>query len=111
MSRHDADRLSDIIAAIAAIHTHLERGDLADGLVFDAVRVRLIEIGEAVKAIGPDLLATETDIPWVQVAAMRDYIAHRYFDTAHDIVAATLSQDLPQLEQAVRRLIDRVAAG
>jgi hypothetical protein len=27
----------------------MKRGSLADGLVFDAVRVRLIEIGEAVE--------------------------------------------------------------
>jgi hypothetical protein len=33
--------------------------ELADGLVFDAVRVRLIEIGEAVKDIDPKLLAHE----------------------------------------------------
>jgi len=26
--------------------SHLQRGDLSDGLVFDAVRIRLLEIGE-----------------------------------------------------------------
>ena len=45
--RHDADRLGDILEAIVAIRSHLTRGDRSDGLVFDAVRVRLIEIGEA----------------------------------------------------------------
>lgn len=50
MSRHDRERLEDIDAALEAITAHLRRGDLGDGLVFDAVRVRLIEIGEAVKA-------------------------------------------------------------
>ena len=49
MTRHDRQRLEDILAAIDAIRTHLTRGDLSDSLVFDAVRVRLIEIGEAVK--------------------------------------------------------------
>ena len=73
------------------------------------MRVRLIEIGEAVKAISPELLATETDIPWVQVSARRDHVADQYFDTSHAIVAATGSQDLPYLEQAVRRLIGRAA--
>lgn len=49
MSRRDAERLEDITTAIAAIRSHVSRGDLSDGLVFDAVRVRLIEIGEAIK--------------------------------------------------------------
>lgn len=55
MSRHDRHRLEDVQAAIVAIHGHLQRSDLSDGLVFDAVRVRLIEIGEAVKALPADL--------------------------------------------------------
>ena len=96
------------MAAIEAIRTHLQRGDLTDGLVFDAVRIRLVEIGEAVKAISPELFATETGIPWAQVSAMRDHIAHQYFDTSHAIVAATISQDLPELEQSVRRLMGLV---
>lgn len=37
MSHRDAQRVSDILAAIDA---HLLRGDLSDGMVFDAVRIR-----------------------------------------------------------------------
>ncbi len=106
MSRRDDQRLADILAAAAAIADHLTRGDLDDGLVFDAVRVRLIEIGEAVKAIDPDLLALEPAISWIDVAGMRNHLAHRYFDTAHAIVRATLSEDLPSLVAATERLLD-----
>jgi uncharacterized protein with HEPN domain len=63
MSRHDDEWLADILGAIEAIGSYLRRGSLDDGLVFDAVRLRLIEIGEAVKRIGPDVLAAEPDIP------------------------------------------------
>jgi len=55
-------------------------------LVYDAVRVRLIEIGEAVKGIGADVVVTEPGTPWQDIAAMRDRLAHRYFDTLHSIV-------------------------
>ena len=68
MSRFDGQRLEDILAAIDAIRGHLDRGDLSDGLIFDAVRVRLIEIGEAVKALPTDLVATEPEIPWNEIA-------------------------------------------
>lgn len=106
MNYRDADRLADIRAAIAAIRSHLERGTLADGLVFDAVRMRLLEIGEAVKAISGDLLATQPGIPWQQIAGMRDHLAHRYFDTAHAILQATVDEDLPELEQAVTAMAE-----
>lgn len=105
MSRRDGERLADVLAAAAAIESHLERGGIEDGLVFDAVRVRLIEIGEAVKDIDPELLATEPDIPWRDVAGMRDHLAHRYFDTAHSIVQATVEEDLPPLVTAAERLL------
>lgn len=106
--RNDAQRLADVLAAADAIADHLERGGLTDGLVFDAVRVRLIEIGEAVKAIGPAVLAAEPDVPWQDVAGMRNHLAHRYFDTDHAIVAATVEHDLPPLVAAARRLLDAI---
>ena len=93
------------MAAIVAIGDHLGRGTLDDGLVFDAVRVRLIEIGEAVRAISPEMLDREPEVPWVDVAGMRNHLAHRYFDTAHAIVQATIDHDLPPLTAAVRRLL------
>jgi hypothetical protein len=58
----DHQRLSDIQAAIDAIRSHLQRGDLSDGLIFDAVRIRLLEIGEAVKALPAELLDTQPSI-------------------------------------------------
>jgi uncharacterized protein with HEPN domain len=98
--------LLDVQAALDAIDAHTSRGDLSDGLIFDAVRVRLIEIGEAVKALPGDLLETEPGLPWPEIARMRDHLAHRYFDTTHAIVASTVAKDLPQLREAIRRLLE-----
>ncbi len=68
------------------------------------MRVRLIEIGEAVKSLDVALLANEPSIPRVDVAAVRNHLALRYFDTAHTEVEATVAHDLPPLVAAVRRL-------
>ncbi|HKR72303.1 MAG TPA: HepT-like ribonuclease domain-containing protein [Streptosporangiaceae bacterium] len=104
MTYRDQQRLADIQAAIEAIRSHLHRGDLSVDLIFDAVRIRLLEIGEAVKALPDDLLATQPSIPWRQITRMRDHLAHRYFDTAHAILQATVDDDLPDLERAVRAM-------
>ncbi len=109
MSRHDRARLDDIAEAISVIQGYLERGDLDDGLIYDAVRVRLIEIGEAVKGITPDLLETAPNIPWREIARMRDHLAHRYFDTDHGIVHDVVDTELAPLLDAVHTLIDREA--
>jgi uncharacterized protein with HEPN domain len=104
----DRQRLADIQAAIEAIRSHLRRGDLSDGLVFDAVRIRLLEIGEAVKALPAELLSAEPGIPWSQIARMRDHLAHRYFDTSHAILQATVDHDLPGLERTIKKLSQRM---
>jgi uncharacterized protein with HEPN domain len=106
VSYRERQRLTDILAAIDATRSHLNRGTLSDGLVFDAVRIRLLEIGEAVKALPDELLSAQPDIPWRQIARMRDHLAHRYFDTAHAILQATVDEDLPALEHAVNAMLE-----
>jgi uncharacterized protein with HEPN domain len=108
VTRRNDERLQDILQAVAAIDAHLGHGGLGEGLVFDAVRIRLLEIGEAVKAIDPDILAAESDIPWGQIAGMRNHLAHQYWDTAHAMVESTVVEDLPPLVAAVQRLLDRI---
>jgi len=86
VSRHDPEWLADIVDSIRATHEYQERGDLCDGLIFDAIRLRLIEIGEAVKRLSPTLLEYEPELPWEEIAGMRDRLAHRCFDTSYAIV-------------------------
>lgn len=107
MTRRDDARLQDIVDAIDVIRNHLSRGDLHDGLVYDAVRVRLIEIGEAVKGLPPDVLAGAPDVPWKEIARMRDHLAHRYFDTDHAIVQDVVDHDLGPLLDAARSLLEQ----
>lgn len=109
MSRHDAARLADIVEAVEAIRAHLSRGAISDGLVYDAVRVRLIEIGEAVKGIDPELLETQPDVPWRAIARMRDHLTHRYFDTDHAIVQDVVDNELAPMLDAARVLLERLA--
>lgn len=54
--RGDVEGLNDVLAASEVITAHLERGDLSDGLVHDVVRLRLFEIGEALKEVDDALL-------------------------------------------------------
>ncbi|GGU08073.1 hypothetical protein GCM10007979_02330 [Nocardioides albus] len=69
MTRSGQERLDDIVDAVTAIRNHLTKGTLEEDVVVDAVRMRLLEIGEAVKCLDEAVLATEPDIPWKQIAA------------------------------------------
>jgi len=89
----------------------MSRGALCDGIVFDAVRVWLIEIGEAIKALPAELLQTEPETAWTNIARMRDRLAHRYFNTGHSYVSYAVSHDLEPLEAAIVRLRLRLRPG
>jgi uncharacterized protein with HEPN domain len=105
VSRADAAWLTDVLASIEAITGYLAAGSLDEGVVYDACRARLIEIGEATKHLSSELTDQEPDIPWREIARMRDQLAHRYFDTDRAIVAEAVTERLPALREAVERLI------
>ena len=103
--RKDADLVADISDAARRI------GEYIRGMAFeefardtktqDAV-VRNIEIvGEAVKLLSAGFKRNHPDVPWKQMAGMRDVIIHRYFGVALDIVWRVATKDLPE---AVARL-------
>lgn len=107
MTRSARDRINDIRLAVAAIRDH-ERLGRAAPAVFDAVRMRLLEIGEAANGISAALRATEPTVPWGAIIGMRNWMAHRYFDTVHSYVWTTVDDDLTPLLDALGRIEARL---
>ena len=52
----------------------------------DGVHHNLYVIGEAVKKLPRELREENPDIPWSEIAGMRDVIAHAYFALDLDIL-------------------------
>ena len=105
MKRADTQWLNDVLNAIAVIERHLKRGALSDPLVFDAVRVRLIEIGEAVSHVDQRLLRQEPKIDWRAIKDMRNQLAHNYFGTDELIVADVINHGLGAWATADDRIL------
>jgi uncharacterized protein with HEPN domain len=106
VSRSDQRLLEDISMACEAIIDYASRTSAPEDLVFDDMRIRLVEIGEAVKGLSDDIKAREPDVPWKDISRMRDSLAHHYFDTSHAIVTETARSDVPALHAAVLRLLE-----
>jgi uncharacterized protein with HEPN domain len=51
----------------------------ADRKTMNAVIRGLEVIGEAVKKIPPEIRSRQPDLPWNEIAAMRDKLIHEYF--------------------------------
>ena len=101
--------LGHIIEAINRINKYtkgLEKGKfLKNNLVKDAT-VRNIEIiGEAVKNLPDDFKKRHKEIPWKDIAGMRDRIAHFYFGIDYNLVWDTIEKDIPELKKKIQRLM------
>jgi hypothetical protein len=71
--RRAPDGGQDILDAIGAVSGNVARDDLSDGLILDAAQVRLIEIGEAFKAVSPHLRDTEPGHTWTDRVSIRNH--------------------------------------
>ena len=112
MSRDEQERLRDIKDAITAIREHLENaGETTaaqeDPLLHDALLFQFIVIGEAVKHLDPETRDSTPEIPWADIAGLRDLIAHEYFRIDIHRVLEIVEQDLPPLEQKIDQLLHK----
>jgi uncharacterized protein with HEPN domain len=111
MSRDEQERLRDIKDAIAAIHEHLERVNrtepkMDDPLLHDALLFQFIVIGEAVKHLAPETREAAPEIPWTDIAGLRDLIAHEYFRIDIHRVLEIVERDLPPLEETINHMLE-----
>lgn len=110
MSRDEQDRLRDVQDAIAAIRRHLEQaGETSaakeDPLLHDGLLFQFVVIGEAVKNLTPETRESAPEIPWTDIAGLRDLIAHEYFRIDIHRVLEIVERDLPPLERAIDNLL------
>ena len=114
MSRDFRLYIADIIKSCDSIveyvngHTFESFSD--DNLVIDAVARNLEIIGEAVKNIPSDTLATRPEINWSDVARFRDVIAHQYFRVKLTVVWNVIQEELDDIRSSASKLLELLPA-
>ncbi len=63
-----------------------------------------IMVGEAASRISGGYKSQHPEIPWKQMAAMRNRLIHGYFTIDPDIVWNTAKTELPELVPLLRKL-------
>ncbi|GAC1378456.1 MAG: DUF86 domain-containing protein [Hymenobacter sp.] len=109
MSRSPLEFLCHIQDELDFLERYRSLPDLADVVANpEAARAllrSLLIIGEAVKNVPVDWREQYSQVPWRNMARMRDKIVHHYFDVNYSIVWNVLQNELKPLRQTVELML------
>ena len=108
MKRDPRVYLDDILEAIQRIEQYSSYPDYSafekDKKTIDAVIRNFEVIGEASKKIPLAIRRKYPDIPWAEMAGMRDKLIHEYFGVNAQILWKTIKDDLPQIKPLIKKI-------
>ena len=101
--------LQDIQNSVTKIFKYTTNIDyqefVSNDMVKDAVERNFEIIGEAVKNLSEDFRNKYPNIPFKQIAGMRDKLIHDYFGVDYEIVWKTIQDKLPEFNSDIEKLI------
>ena len=109
--RGDLAYLDSMIEAAERIHRYI--GPIGEAefinrmIVFDAVCLNLIRIGEAARFLSDAAKAALPQTHWPDVVTLRNRIAHGYASLDARIIWLTATQDVPELATRISALVKR----
>lgn len=78
----------------------------ADRMRYDAILRNLELIGEAATHVTAEQRGLAPQVPWREIVATRNRVAHAYLGIAADTVWSILRDDLPTLRRSLLALLD-----
>lgn len=105
--------LKDILEAMEAIEKFVEGIDFdnfqKNDMVSSAVIRKFEIIGEATKNVPETIRVKYPEIPWKEMAGMRDRLIHFYFGIKYSLVWQTIKDIIPSIKPLIYKIIEDVS--
>ena len=102
--------IKDILEALEAIENFIQGMDFttfrSDDKTSSAVVRKLEIIGEASKHIPEPVRQQYPDIPWKEMAGMRDNLFHFYFVINYELFCQKIQHRLPKINDEIQKLLE-----
>jgi len=109
MERDDTVYLRHVIDASERISEYLKGVTKlrfeTNHLLQDGIIRQLEIIGEAIKRVSKDVRVIYPEVPWQDIAGMRDKLIHDYFGVDIETVWLTAHDDIPRLKQQIEGIL------
>lgn len=102
-------RVEDILGAITNVGNYIAGLSFdqfcADQKTIDAVLRNLEVIGEATRHLSMGQENLPAEVPWTDIAGMRNILVHEYFGVDLSIIWQTINENLPALRIQLERFV------
>ncbi|MGD1901811.1 MAG: DUF86 domain-containing protein [Geitlerinemataceae cyanobacterium] len=107
--KRDRESLIDIVTAAECAQRYADgfsRAELADNdEKLSAILYQIVIIGEATKRLSAEFRQQHPEIPWREIAGMRNVIVHEYDQLDLDVIFDVIENKLPELIALLRPLL------
>ena len=110
----DTDRITHILTAIADAKESI--AGLAKEQFLDnkdkrvAAERYILIVGEASHMVSAELKARHPEVPWQEIHAMRNIVAHEYMNVDYNEVWQAITKDFDELRKQVEPIISELKA-
>lgn len=77
-----------------------------DSIYRNAAALCVLQLGELTGKLSEEMRASYNDVPWKQIRAMRNIVAHAYGTVDAEVTWEVITEDIPKLKKSCQEILN-----